>query len=268
MTDNFLGKLSTSCQCGQVIEIPSPRDHAILSTHDTSPFSALCNYHESGRTTLTKGLLTIVPFKQEIPWICATNVTACGTDLWPFIAFQQADCMGVTTSMHEKRPSDSETCEASWSVYGLIGKEWYSECYIRFLSGLELESKHQLRQALFEYAGAFDVFIYEWLRAYLNKKGFGDKNTKKILKQNNSIQARVTWLFALVTGFEFNPPILEAWQNHVQRKRNKIAHGLRIELDQNDIYNARVAVYDALRWIEDETAEHVFMNQEDYQRPR
>ncbi len=109
------------------------------------------------------------------------------------------------------------------------------------------------KSSLFEYAVSFEAFIEEYLRKSLTSK-YDEPVTQYLLKRNRSVEERVNALLSVATGKKLSEKsdVYQAWDENVRKIRNKIFHGDELEVTKDMAFRAHCAVYDAIRFIQEE----------------
>lgn len=166
--------------------------------------------------------------------------------------------MLVLSSVWENEREVPATAKFSWAVYGLIDLDLLPTWYIHFYGAITQLEHGLFKPALIDYAVAFEVFLDTFLTARLTKR-CGTEVARYLLRRAPRIEERVKDLLELAIGSRLSSrdDVYQPWDKDVRTLRNKLAHGERLTVDRDAVERAHSAVYQAIRWIQDQEAAKV-----------
>lgn len=240
------------CNCGNAFDLPDPRDQCILSDNVFVRLGALSNYQEGGFVDVTPGGSTKVTFRRAFDYPCRAFLAPLGNQaIYAKEAYLDSNCMVILAGRHAPDPDTAPAIEVSWSVYGLVGIDVLPAWNVQFYAAATHLANNLFKPALLDYAGAFELFLEEYLRSRLERR-FSADCAELILRKSWRVEDRCKDILELASGHRMTErvDVYQPWDIHVRKPRNDLAHGKRVPVGPADAENAHQATYQAIRWIE------------------
>jgi hypothetical protein len=240
------------CNCGNAFDLPDPRDQCILSDNVFVRLGALSNYQEGGFVDVTPGGSTKVTFRRAFDYPCRAFLAPLGNQaIYAKEAYLDSDCMVILAGRHATDSDTAPAIEVSWSVYGLVGIDVLPAWNVQFYAAATHLANNLFKPALLDYAGAFELFLEEYLRSRLERR-FSADCAELILRKSWRVEDRCKDILELASGHRMTErvDVYQPWDIHVRKPRNDLAHGKRVPVGPADAENAHQATYQAIRWIE------------------
>ncbi len=248
------------CKCGYEFSVEGLHDKCVLSSNPFVRLSTLSDYHEHGTVELKPGKTKRINFRNNCEFPGKVYFTPYKYILDVKELFIKTDHMDILSSIPDA-PENSEIAKlnlgadnvkVSWSIYGISNSSTHKSWFILFYSATTNLENRFYKAAVLEYATAFELFIEDLLFNNISKR-YDNKISEYLLKKTKGIERRLADIYPLVFSKRITQEkkIYDHWDRDVRQLRNRLAHGKGLEITREHAENAHQAVYQAVRWIED-----------------
>lgn len=247
-----------TCSCGHRFDVSFDMRLHALSESPFSRWFAASNAYEAGTVDITIGTIAPVRLKEPCDLVGLVLLRPVGEDAPRGLVLKELiagdgggiDILSAWAPGTEALPQ-AVRVQVHWQVFGLRGIEALNIGRVQFYAAM-IHAKDRLwKPALLEYASAFEAYVERYLHGILARR-FGEQAAHHLLSENKGIEGRVTGFLRLVAGYELKdePDLFRDWQEAVQQRRNKLAHGVRMGIGAADVERAHQAVYRAIDWMD------------------
>lgn len=256
------GWFVTCNKCNQKMEVQNPRDQNILADNLFGRIYALSNYQEGSFKECIVGKSLKIDFAKPFDYVGFASFGPSGrffADRFdPYNLDPIKDHLIILTSeipgvLPNEGVPDSVKIGVQYSVVGLINIQSIPPWYLLFYNALsDLIYHRQYKTSFLEYSMAFEAFIEQFLSEQLTAKYDKEIAEYLIEKTKGRIEDRVKQLLDLATGHKLqeNLAVYQPWDECVRQPRNKLIHGVVVNIGKEEAEKAHQATYQAIRWVQ------------------
>lgn len=242
-----------TCDCGHNVHLAGQAlcDQLIRSTNIFLRLRAASNASEYGNIKVKRGSTAGVVFHEPFDMIGSVFLTPDGDQ---YVKEYYVDHRGmvVMAASPADRPTKRRVISISWMVYGIRNAPAMDAWRELFFRAIVQAKQGLYRQALLDYATAFEAFLGQFLGERLRLR-YDDAAADYLLHHSWQIETRLKHLLQLAIGHRLTecPEVYSSWLEDVKSKRDKLIHGERLDVTLLDAEKAHCACYQAIRWIQD-----------------
>jgi len=211
----------------------------------------LCNRIQMGRALLTPGCTHEVQFAEPFDVPCKAFFTPVAAPIVVKELELRPDGMTLLSSFAREEDLAARQVLVFWLACGLKGLENTPLWRVHLCSAATHFDKGLYKPALLDCAVSFEAFLEDFLRRHLTRR-YGEEISDYVLERGWRVEDRCGELLSLAVGHRLpeRRDLWEAWKLGVQEPRNRLAHGKRCLVGQEEAERAYQAVYQAIAWMQ------------------